>query len=216
MLRHVSVGGTGLILILLSLLAFEFQPTTSFQPAPSPATSSALHRTASTAENEAIKMDTMLFGRFKIPASHVFFKSQYSFGFVNLRPIVPGHVLISSKRVVPRLSDLNDEEYSDLWSTVRATQATLEKKYGPSAFNVAVQDGVSSGQSVPHVHVHILPRSEGDLERNDDVYDELQEWAPRHELSNEKPKLDVPEDADRKDRTTDQMAEEAASYRELM
>lgn len=215
MLRQVSVGGTGLILILLSLLAFAFQETTPFQPAPRPA--SALHRAASTAENEATKMDTMLFGRFKIPGSHVFFKSQHSFGFVNLRPIVPGHVLISSKRVVPRLSDLNDEEYSDLWSTVRATQATLEKKYGPSAFNVAVQDGVSSGQSVPHVHVHILPRSEGDLERNDDVYDELQEWAPRQELSNsEKPKLDVPEDADRQDRTTDQMAEEAASYRELM
>jgi bis(5'-adenosyl)-triphosphatase len=73
-----------------------------------------------------------------------------------------------------------------------------------------------AGQSVPHVDVHILPRVEGDFERNDDVYDELQAWAPRTARSCDKPTLDVPEDEGQKGHTSKQMAEEAAVYRNLL
>ena len=38
---------------------------------------------------------------------------------------------------------------------------------------ISIQDGPSAGQTVPHVHVHILPRSSGDFENNDDIYNEL-------------------------------------------
>jgi bis(5'-adenosyl)-triphosphatase len=95
-------------------------------------------------------------------------------------------------------------------------QGALTKQYNATAFNVAIQDGRLAGQSVPHVHVHILPRTEGDFARNDDVYDELQEWAPRREMSEHKPKLEVPDDEERKDRTPEQMADEAAIYRSLL
>jgi len=98
----------------------------------------------------------------------------------------------------------------------------LEQHYTPTkdddkdqvlSFNVAVQDGLGAGQSVPHVHVHLLPRLAGDFERNDDVYDELEQWAPRSDMPKEKLALEVPDDGDRKDRTTEQMGEEAATYR---
>jgi bis(5'-adenosyl)-triphosphatase len=114
------------------------------------------------------------------------------------------------------MEDLTAEEYQDMWESVRVVQKMLQKQYQASAFNVAVQDGRAAGQSVPHVHVHILPRVDGDFERNDDVYDELQAWAPRQRLSCNKPTLDVPEDDDRKDRTSEQMAAEAAIYRSLL
>lgn len=139
-----------------------------------------------------------------------------SAAFVNLRPIVPGHVLVVSNRVVPRISELYDDEYADLWKSVRLVQAMLTKHYNATAFNVAVQDGRSAGQSVPHVHVHILPRIEGDFARNDDVYDELQDWAPRIGDSDRTPKLEVPEDEYRTDRTPEQMADEAAIYKMLL
>ena len=119
-------------------------------------------------------------------------------------------------RIVCRLDEMRDDEYVDLWNSVRVIQRMLSKQYNATAFNVAVQDGKMAGQSVPHVHVHILPRVDGDFDRNDMVYDELEEWAPRKEASAEKPKLDVPEDKDRKDRTVEQMAEEAALYRRLL
>jgi bis(5'-adenosyl)-triphosphatase len=196
------------------------------------------------------------FGKFLIPAASVFYRSptDLSKAFVNLRPIVPGHVLVMSTRVVSHLADLTDEEYDDLWRTVRVVQGILKQQYETStttetaattavaqtpapssslAFNVAVQDGRAAGQSVPHVHVHILPRSAGDFERNDDVYHELEVWAPRDACLNDNSnsnstnndddtaaaaamKLTVPEDDQRRDRTREEMAQEAAMYRDIL
>ena len=162
--------------------------------------------------------DTMpfLFGKFAIASSHVFYRSALSAAFVNLRPIVPGHVLVVPQRIVARLDELTEDEYIDMWTSVRVVQDILKRHYQATAFNVAIQDGRAAGQSVPHVHVHILPRTEGDFERNDDVYNELEIWAPRAELSDHKPSLEVPDDEDRKDRTVEQMTEEAAIYRDLL
>lgn len=155
----------------------------------------------------------MRFGKFVISSDHVFYRSSLSAAFVNLRPIVPGHVLVVPKRIVALTEDLTEGEYVDLWQAVRVVQSILKKKCRATAFNVAVQDGLAAGQSVSHVHVHVLPRTEGDFTRNDDVYGELQDWAPCEALALNKPKLDVPEDADRRDRTYAEMAEEASIYR---
>jgi bis(5'-adenosyl)-triphosphatase len=175
--------------------------------------------------NESIDGETqqdLIFGKFKILPSQIFYKSptDLTAAIVNLRPIVPGHVLVIPKRIVAKLSDLTNEEYDDLWRSVRLVQNVLEKHYNAGGFNVSVQDGKVAGQSVPHVHVHILPRQKGDFERNDDVYDKLEEWAPTLEMSVEKKKnqveLDVPEDEDRKDRTLEMMENESLLYRALL
>lgn len=55
------------------------------------------------------------FGPWTVHGSEVFCESDLSYAFVNLKPVVPGHVLVSSKRVVPRFLDLSDEESTDLW-----------------------------------------------------------------------------------------------------
>jgi len=159
----------------------------------------------------------MLFGRFRISASQIFYRSpsRLSAGIVNLRPIVPGHVLIIPRRVVPFLSDLTEEEYQDLWMSVRKVQTMLGAYYDTEGFNVAVQDGAVAGQSVPHVHVHILPRKKDDFERNDDIYDKLEEWAPRDQCTTKERGLHVPEDEDRRDRTMEEMNDEAEKYRHL-
>mmetsp|Transcript_3374 Transcript_3374/g.4878 ORF Transcript_3374/g.4878 Transcript_3374/m.4878 type:complete len:231 (-) Transcript_3374:30-722(-) len=171
---------------------------------------------ASQSEDNMTAADTLLFGRFKILASQVFHKTEHSFALVNLRPLVPGHVLVVSNRIAPLMDDLHDHEYDDLWRTVRKVQRALKTKYNCDAFNVAVQDGEGAGQSVPHVHIHILPRYRGDLERNDDIYDQLEMWAPREEEAAKKKRLEVPDDSERKDRTVEEMAEEASLYKSLM
>ena len=103
--------------------------------------------------------DKLKFGSFFISRDHVFYTSQLSAAFVNLRPIVPGHILVMPMRVVPLLCDLTEEEYLDLWQSVRVVQNVLKKHFSScDAFNIAVQDGKGAGQSVPHVHVHVLPR----------------------------------------------------------
>jgi bis(5'-adenosyl)-triphosphatase len=71
-----------------------------------------------------------------------------------------------------------------------------------------VQDGAAAGQTVPHVHIHILPRKFGDFEKNDEVYDKIDEHA---ELLKEKLNLDN----ERIVRTPEEMSIEAAELRAL-
>ncbi|KAH7296576.1 hypothetical protein KP509_26G028900 [Ceratopteris richardii] len=97
----------------------------------------------------------------------------HSFAFVNLRPVVPGYVLVCSKRVVPCFVDLTDEEVIDLWTTAKHVGVKIEPHYGVGSLTFGIQDGLYAGQTVPHVHVHILPRKEGDVKILDEVYDEL-------------------------------------------
>eukprot|EP00928_Gymnodinium_smaydae_P065530 TRINITY_DN48650_c0_g1_i1.p1 TRINITY_DN48650_c0_g1~~TRINITY_DN48650_c0_g1_i1.p1 ORF type:complete len:349 (-),score=66.34 TRINITY_DN48650_c0_g1_i1:66-1112(-) len=101
------------------------------------------------------------FGSFNVKNTQVFFcsKSGLSLAIVNLKPLCPGHVLVIPRRVVPLLSDLTAEEHEDLWRTVRHVQALVQRCHGATSSNLGVQDGRDAGQSVPHVHVHILPRA---------------------------------------------------------
>lgn len=205
---------------IASVLAFSKAPIAvaaeRFQRRASGTTQEARNDTANM-EQKSMSSDTQqLFGRFEISSNQIFHISTFSFAMVNLRPIVPGHVLVCSTRVTPLLSDLEDDEYDDLWRAVRVVEKVLKQQYKCDAFNVAVQDGAGAGQSVSHVHVHILPRYCGDLERNDDVYDQLEAWAPRDDVSKNKAKLDVPADSERRDRTVEEMKNEATIYRSLI
>lgn len=110
------------------------------------------------------------------PITQVFHQTPLSFALVNLKPILPGHVLVSPRRVVPRVTDLTPAETSDLFLTVRRVGRMVERVYGASSLNIAVQDGIHAGQSVPHVHAHIIPRKAADLDHRggtDAVYDLL-------------------------------------------
>jgi bis(5'-adenosyl)-triphosphatase len=113
------------------------------------------------------------FGPYVLDNSQVFYESDHCIGIVNIKPIVPGHVLIVSKRNVPRMADLTKEEVQDLYCSVHTATPLLEEKYGACASNIAMQDGRHAGQSVPHVHIHILPRKPGDFKVNDDIYPEI-------------------------------------------
>jgi len=158
-----------------------------------------------------------MFGKFKIPnRDQVFYASEHCLGIVNLKPIVPGHILVVPKRVLPRVSDLTDEEAADLMKSVRKIGPRLERHYEATALNIAIQDGKDSGQSVPHVHVHILPRKPKDIEPNDKVYDEIENWSHEDQHGHKKEgKLEVPPDEDRKPRTMKEMRIEAEQLRTL-
>ncbi|CAM6064318.1 unnamed protein product [Sphagnum tenellum] len=109
------------------------------------------------------------FGKFKIDPSEVFLVTDHSYAFVNLKPVVP----VSSRRVVNRSLDLTSEEVSDLWLTSKYVGQKLEPFYNASSLTFTIQDGPKAGQTVPHVHVHILARKDGDFENNDEIYDVL-------------------------------------------
>lgn len=114
---------------------------------------------------------TFGFGPHVIPAEQVFATSQHCFVLTNLKPVTAGHVLVVSRRSVARFRDLTPEEVSDLWLTVQAVSSRLESHLRADSVTIALQDGAAAGQTVPHLHVHILPRHIDDLEDNDAIYD---------------------------------------------
>lgn len=80
-------------------------------------------------------------------------------------PLSPGHSLIIVKRVVARFSDLNADEKTRLMSwidwCIAHLQLTLEPQ--PDGFNVGLNDGPAAGQTVPQLHMHVIPRYHGDV-----------------------------------------------------
>ncbi|XP_045528898.1 nitrilase and fragile histidine triad fusion protein NitFhit [Pieris brassicae] len=130
---------------------------------------SAESQTSGTSENEP--MNT--FGHVKVPDSCVFYKSQLTYAFVNLRCVIPGHVLIAPLRVAERNQDLSEEEAADFYKTIRLVQKLMEKVHNTRSCTVTIQDGPDAGQTVKHLHCHILPRKKGDFIDNDLIYLEL-------------------------------------------
>lgn len=134
------------------------------------------------------------FGGHPVKNSGLFYRSALSFAFVNRKPVVPGHVLVTPMRLVERLSDLTPAEVSDLFIVVQKVSRVIEKHHSASSLTVAIQDGPEAGQTVKHVHVHILPRKPGDFQKSDDVYEKLEkqdknvkesQWRTEEDMANE-------------------------------
>jgi len=85
-----------------------------------------------------------------------------AFAFLGYQPIVPGHTLVCPKRPVPTWDELTGEEIADMFALRRQIKEVMKQVFAAEGFNYAWNESEIAGQSVPHVHLHILPRKEGD------------------------------------------------------
>ncbi|RYO73378.1 hypothetical protein AA0113_g126 [Alternaria arborescens] len=177
--------------------------------------------------------DVIKFGTFVV-TNQVFHVTRLSFAIVNLKPLLSGHVLVSPRRIVPRFNDLSAAEVQDLFLTVQRVSRMVERVFSASSLNIAIQDGVDAGQSVPHVHAHIIPRKKDDLEEKggtDAIYGMMEsedadlskqladrEKAAKAHLAGEEKKGRFPavDNDSRKPRTDQEMQEEAEWLAEEM
>lgn len=77
-------------------------------------------------------------------------------------PITPGHVLIAPRRCVAKMEDMTAAEREAIETLRVQVIGALSKSFGATGFNFAWNDGKLAGQSVPHFHLHVVPRKEGD------------------------------------------------------
>lgn len=75
---------------------------------------------------------------------------------------------------MPLFEDLTQEEVSDLFQAAQKVEKAVKSAYNGDSSTISVQNGREAGQTVPHVHVHIIPRRKNDFENNDDIYSELE------------------------------------------
>ena len=77
-------------------------------------------------------------------------------------PISPGHTLIIPKRHVASFFELTAEERSGLLALLDEAKADLDREFSPQGYNIGVNDGKAAGQTIAHVHIHLIPRFAGD------------------------------------------------------
>jgi diadenosine tetraphosphate (Ap4A) HIT family hydrolase len=79
-------------------------------------------------------------------------------------PVSPGHTLVIPKRHVGSFFDLSEEEVQSMMALLKAAKITLNEELSPDSYNIGINDGPQAGQTVPHVHMHLIPRYQGDIE----------------------------------------------------
>jgi histidine triad (HIT) family protein len=93
-------------------------------------------------------------------ASHIVFEDEVSIGFLDTRPLFPGHVLLMPRTHYGTFADLPPELIAPLFANAQRIAAIMPKALHAEGTFVAINNRVS--QSVPHLHVHVVPRRRGD------------------------------------------------------
>lgn len=84
--------------------------------------------------------------------------------FADRYPVSPGHLLIVPRRHVATYFEATQEEQQALWDLVKEAQAWLQHHRAPDGYNIGINVGETAGQTVFHLHIHLIPRYQGDME----------------------------------------------------
>ncbi|WP_256546012.1 HIT family protein [Halobellus inordinatus] len=96
-----------------------------------------------------------------IPA-RIVYETETVAAFLDANPLAPGHTLVVPKEPYERLDEMPGDVAADLWAAVQELTPRIEAAVDADATTVGVNNGEAAGQEVPHVHVHVVPRFEGD------------------------------------------------------
>ena len=95
----------------------------------------------------------------EIPAK-ILYEDEDSISFLDAFPITKGHTLVIPKKHFPQIQDMPSEINQKLFNTVHKMMSKVDSLQGSTL--VAIHNGKDSGQEIPHVHVHLIPRSNND------------------------------------------------------
>ncbi len=98
------------------------------------------------------------------PNREIIAQNDLALAFFDAFPVNPGHALIIPKRHVADYFDLTEDEVEAMQALLREVKAIVEKRFNPDGYNIGVNVNAAAGQSVFHVHMHLIPRYKGDVE----------------------------------------------------
>lgn len=79
-------------------------------------------------------------------------------------PVSPGHTLVIPRRHVANFFELTREEAAACMDLIKQEKIRIDEEFKPDGYNIGVNIGPAAGQSIFHVHIHIIPRYQGDVE----------------------------------------------------
>ena len=107
--------------------------------------------------------------------SKIITETSKSIAFLDAFPVSRGHTLVIPKNHYEKVQDMTDIDNNDLFDTVHKVISKVDKLTGSTL--LAIHNGKDSGQEIPHVHVHLIPREAGD------------HAGPVHSMFKDRPKL---------------------------
>jgi diadenosine tetraphosphate (Ap4A) HIT family hydrolase len=99
----------------------------------------------------------------RLEKARILLESEFAVAFLDAFPVTEGHTLVVPNRHVASLFDLPEEEQAAVWKLVALVRERMMTDRRPDGFNIGVNDGAAAGQTVSHAHVHVIPRSRGDV-----------------------------------------------------
>ncbi|UCH13863.1 MAG: HIT family protein [Bacteroidales bacterium] len=102
-----------------------------------------------------------------------FFENEDFSAIYNVAPILPGHALVIPKKHITSFLDLPDKDLFEFIKFSRTVIKILSKAFNTEAFNWTLQEKDEAGQSIAHMHIHIIPRKPEDLPHPGDWYPKL-------------------------------------------
>jgi diadenosine tetraphosphate (Ap4A) HIT family hydrolase len=98
-----------------------------------------------------------------MPTSRIIESTVDAFAILDAYPASPGHTLIIPRRHVASAFDLTVDEITSLLHLIQAARERIDRTLKPTGYNVGVNVGRDAGQTVMHVHIHVIPRYPGDV-----------------------------------------------------
>ena len=100
---------------------------------------------------------------FDVPQTEWIAANRSAFAIWDGYPVSPGHALVVSRRLISDWWEATPDERTDIFDLVDTLRDTITELHGPDGFNVGFNAGPSAGQTVDHLHVHVIPRFVGDV-----------------------------------------------------
>ncbi len=98
------------------------------------------------------------------PGRRIMIEGKYGFAAWDRHPASPGHFLVIPYRHFSDYFDITDEEREELWRLVAEGKKMADEAHSPDGYNIGINVGLWAGQSIPHLHIHVIPRYQGDVE----------------------------------------------------
>jgi diadenosine tetraphosphate (Ap4A) HIT family hydrolase len=99
-----------------------------------------------------------------LPMERLLVANQHAVAILDAYPVSPGHTLIVSRRHVANYFDLTTEEAASLHELLGEMHARLQTARSAEGYNVGINVGEVAGQTIMHVHLHLIPRYRGDVD----------------------------------------------------
>jgi diadenosine tetraphosphate (Ap4A) HIT family hydrolase len=93
-----------------------------------------------------------------LPASRIIHRNEAGLVVRDAYPVTTGHTLVIPARHVGTFFSTTAEERSGLLSLLDTAKQQLDAEFAPAGYNIGINDGAAAGQTVPHLHIHLIPR----------------------------------------------------------